>query len=99
MAKKQTTAAEKRHLDQLAAMPCVLCDVLGAGPTRAEIHHIREGQGASQRASHWLAVPLCPECHRGSLGVHGNRSLLRMAKLEELDLLAITISKLQGRAA
>lgn len=93
MAKRNSTAAERRHLKRVAALPCMLC-----GTQQAEVHHIREGQGASQRASHYLTVPLCPECHRGPLGVHGDRSLMRIQKLEELDLLAMTIEAL-GRAA
>lgn len=48
----------------------------------------------SQRASDWLTVPLCQECHTGPNGLHGNRSLLRIRKLEELDLLAMTIEAL-----
>lgn len=81
-----TTAAEKRHLDRVAQLPCVIC---GARPV--EIHHIREGQGMNQRASNWLTVALCPDCHRGPNGIHGNKSMLRIHKLEELDLLALTI--------
>jgi hypothetical protein len=55
------------------------------------LHHIREGQGAGQRASHWLVIPVCPECHQGPNGIHGDRSLLRIAKVSEVDLLARTI--------
>ena len=99
MSKKAKTAAERRHHERIASMPCVLCDLLGQGPTPAAVHHIREGQGMSQRASHWLVVPLCPECHQGDLGIHGDRTLLRIANVEEMDLLAITIEQLQGDAA
>ena len=81
-----TTAAEKRHMDRVAQLPCMVC---GSAPV--EIHHIREGQGMSQRASNWLTVPLCPSCHRGPNGIHGDKSMMRIHKLEELDLLALTI--------
>lgn len=57
-------------------------------------HHIREGQGMAQRASDFLAIPLCPECHQGQMGVHGDRTMLRIHKLTELDLLARTIELL-----
>ena len=57
-------------------------------------HHIREGQGMSQRASDFLAIPLCPDCHQGGMGIHGDRTLLRIHKLTELDLLARTIELL-----
>jgi len=48
----------------------------------------------AQRSSHWLTVPLCPSCHRGTNGIHGDRSLLKVRKMEELDLLAETLRRL-----
>lgn len=50
----------------------------------------------SQRASNWLTIPLCPDCHTGPNGLHGNRSLMRIQKIEEIDLLARTIEALHG---
>lgn len=47
-----------------------------------------------QRASDFLTVALCPDCHQGPLGVHGDRALLRIHKVDELDLLARTIAAL-----
>jgi len=88
------TRAEKQHLDRVSGLGCLVCAELGQPGIPAEIHHIREGQGASQRASHYLAVPLCHACHRGSKGVHGDRTLLRILKWGELDLLAETIRRL-----
>lgn len=81
--------AEARHMDRVAQLDCVLC---GARPV--EVHHLREGQGMSQRASNFLTIPLCPGCHRGPSGIHGDRSLMRIQKLDELDLLALTIEAL-----
>ena len=54
---------------------------------------IREGQGMSQRASNFLTIPLCPPCHTGPLGVHGNKAMMRIQKLSELDMLAWTIER------
>lgn len=88
-------AAEKRHLGRVAAMSCVLCERLGLPQQgRTYVHHARTGQGKSQRASHYLGIPLCYDCHQGQNGIHGDRSLLRIAKCEELDLLADVIKKL-----
>lgn len=86
-----TTAAEKRHMDRVAALPCVLC---GAMPV--ELHHIREGQGAAQRAQDTLVLPLCPGCHRGPNGVHGlgRKGFFTRYKKDELDLLAETLEAL-----
>lgn len=93
-----TTKAEKRHLDRVAALGCILCRYLGYGETPAEIHHIREGQGGAQRSSHYLGVPLCPEHHRGNSGVHGLgiRAFYTRYCLSELDLLVLTMEALFG---
>jgi len=84
------TKAERQHLSRLADLGCVLCRRLGLGETPAAIHHIREGQGMGQRASHFEAVPLCPEHHQGASGIHGlgRRAFERRYGLTELDLLA-----------
>lgn len=89
--------AELRHLNRLAGLGCILCRHLHLGETPAEIHHLRTGQGMSQRAPHWLAIPLCAEHHRGESGLHGmgTRAFERHYGLGELDLLALTIEALQ----
>jgi hypothetical protein len=82
---------EKRHLDRVASLPCCLC---GASPVH--VHHIRESQGMAQRASNWLTVPLCPDCHQGPKGVHGDQSMLRIMRMSEMDMLADTIRRLNA---
>lgn len=89
------TKAIQRYHDAVQSLGCVLCDMLDLMPTsRTTLHHIREGQGMGQRASDWLVVPLCEDCHQGKGGIHGDRSLLKIAKVEELDLLAETQRRL-----
>ncbi len=85
-----------RHLSRVARIGCILCNHLGISDSPAELHHLREGQGAAQRGSDWTAVPLCPEHHRGAIGVHGlgTRGFAARYKLDELDLLAMTIEAL-----
>lgn len=83
------TNNEKHYMDKVASLPCSVC-----GTRPVELHHLREGRGMSQRASNYLVVPLCPECHRGSLGFHGDKTRMRILKLDELDLLARTIEVL-----
>jgi len=63
--------AEKAHLSKVAALGCMVCRRIGYEGTPAEIHHPRRGTGLGQRASHYDAVPLCPEHHRGNSGIHG----------------------------
>jgi hypothetical protein len=97
---RRRTEAESRHLGRVKALRCVLCTELGMtqqGTTEA--HHIRAGQGGAQRASDWLAVALCEDCHRGPRGIHGDRSRLMQAKCTELDLLAWTLRDLDKEGA
>ncbi len=81
---------ESAYMGRVAELPCAIC-----GDMPAEVHHLREGMGMSQRASNFLTIPACPECHRGRRGLHGDKSLLRARKLTEMDLLASTIEALQ----
>ena len=74
----------------VASLGCVLCEDLGLGETPANLHHVREGQGMSQRSSDWLVVPLCKEHHQGATGIHGGK-FYQHWKMDELDLLAMTI--------
>ena len=90
------TKSERLYLGRVARLGCMLCKVMGYGETPAEIHHVREGQGMAQRAENWLAVPLCPEHHRGKHGLHGDREAFKLARVDEMDLLALTIGELNG---
>ena len=99
-----STAREKRHLARVGAMSCICCTLLGQQQVaRTEVHHGRTGQGGAQRASDFLVIPLCGSstksgpkdgCHRGPLGVHGDKTFLRILKCTELDLLAATLERL-----
>lgn len=93
---KYASKREKAHMDRVAGLGCILCRLLGQEQeSKTDLHHIREGQGMAQRASNWLVVPLCHDgCHQGRLGIHGDRTLLRIAKVDELDLLAATLNEL-----
>lgn len=59
------TKAEKQHLDRVQALGCMACRLMGYRDTPAEIHHPRAGTGAGRKASHFDAIPLCPNHHRG----------------------------------
>lgn len=80
---------------RVAEVGCILCHHLRLGHTLPSLHHIREGQGLSQRASDWLVVPLCWEHHQGDTGLHGlgKSGFYTKYKLDELDLLAMTIER------
>jgi hypothetical protein len=71
---------------KVADLPCACCGTEGV-----HLHHIREGQGMAQRASNFLVIPLCPDCHTGPSGLHGDKAMMNIKKLTELDMLASTI--------
>lgn len=80
--KPAMTRAERAHVDKLAQQPCVVCEAHGV-----EIHEIKQG-------AWFLSVPLCTDCHRGSLnGIHGQRRIWAVKKMDELDALAEAIRR------
>ena len=87
---RTANAAERRHLECIKSMPCAVCQA----PGPSDAHHIRQGQGMSQRAPHWLAVPLCKACHQGPDGIHGTKNLWRLRKVDEMSVLAQTIARI-----
>jgi hypothetical protein len=60
-------AADRRHLDAVAALGCCICGC------EAEIHHVRR-EGAPR--DHKRVIPLCPRHHRTGgqhVAVHAGR--------------------------
>lgn len=84
----------REYKSRVAGLGCVLCHHVGYGHVGASLHHVREGQGMGQRASDWLVVPLCREHHQGATGFHGlgKQGFYLRYRLDELDLLAMTLS-------
>lgn len=95
-----TTAAEKRHLDKVAGLGCVLCRVvLRIQDSPAEIHHPRTGTGAGRKASHMDAIGLCPTHHRlGNDAVHvmGRKAWERHHGITERELMQVTKNLIGG---
>jgi hypothetical protein len=84
-----TTIAEKKHMDRVAYLGCVVCRRMGYEGTPAELHHPRAGTGAGRRSSHMDVIPLCPEHHRGKTGLHGlgTKGFVKHYGYTEADLL------------
>ena len=84
--KKPPTAAERVHIARIKEMACIVCEA--PGPT--ECHELEQGL--------WFAsIPLCPDCHRGSInGIHGQRRIWNVKKLDEVKALALTVEKLMN---
>ena len=66
---------------RIKEMDCVVCGA--SGPS--ECHEIEQGQ--------WFtSMPLCPSCHRNEvLGIHGQKRMWAIHKLDELSALNKTI--------
>lgn len=68
--KKAATEAEKAYMNEVVELGCIVCMEHLNVWSPAEVHHTRDGMGASQRNSHYSILPLCPEHHRnGGPGV------------------------------
>jgi hypothetical protein len=56
---KRPTAAERRHIERVASLPCLVC---GA---RATVHHVTAGiHGGRVSRRHDRVTPLCPRHHQ-----------------------------------
>lgn len=82
---KAITRMEAAHLARVKESGCAVCDAGGI----VEAHHIRQGD-------HFTVIGLCPDCHRGPLGIHGDKTLWRIRKLDELGALNITLARCYG---
>ena len=82
--KAKPTASERLHIARIKAMSCIICEA--SAPS--ECHEINQGQ--------WFtSMPLCADCHRGSLnGIHGQRRLWNVYKMDELSALNETMRRL-----
>ena len=89
---KKPTKKESAYMGKVADMACLICG------QPAEVHHIRLGQGMSQRANNYLTVPLCAHHHRlGGFGeaIHASQRQFEVQQgWTELQMLAETIRRM-----
>lgn len=86
---KKISSAESAHLAAVKSLPCSVCDA----PTPSDAHHINQGQ-------HYTTVALCKDCHQGSFnGIHGQRRMWLVMKMDELAALNVTLHRLNQRKA
>ena len=83
-------AADKRHLDAVQGLGCLICLHMGYPDSPAEIHHVRTMHGRRITRDHSFVLPLCPIHHRiGGWGVAfhaGSREWQRIHGTEEMLL-------------
>ena len=85
------------HKGRLAALGCMVCRRLYGPhePGPVELHHLRkDGWG---RGDYRTLMPLCPDHHRGPLGVHGlgTKGFPRHYGFDQTDLLADALALLE----
>lgn len=79
--KKKKVVSDARRFSILTddLESCYAC-----GSTRnIELHEIFFGSTRNSSKRYGLVVPLCPECHQGTYGVHGSRGKLLNVTLKE----------------
>jgi hypothetical protein len=81
------TEWQRNHLRRVKELQCSVCD---AQPP-SDAHHIKQGQ-------HYTAVALCYACHQGRNGWHGEKTIWRIKKMDEIDALAVTIERMMTSA-
>jgi hypothetical protein len=75
---------ERLHLARVKELPCSVCNA--SGPSEA--HHFKQGL-------QYTCIALCVDCHRGPvLGLHGQKRVWAINKMDEIDALNITIMRL-----
>jgi hypothetical protein len=61
LAGRTPTAEEKRHLNRVTALGCIICQIYRNQHTPAEPHHL---DGKTKPGCHFKILPLCPPHHR-----------------------------------
>ena len=64
---RNPTAEEKRHMDRVSQIGCIVCRLQGFYGVPSEIHHVygktKKAKG-DFKGSHFYVLPLCFEHHR-----------------------------------
>jgi hypothetical protein len=79
---KPISYAESEHMRRVKESGCAVC---GSGGI-VEAHHIKQGR-------HFTTVGLCGYCHRGPQGIHGDKTMWRIHKMDEMDALNETLRR------
>lgn len=82
---KRISPAESEHMRKVKESGCAVC---GAGGI-VDAHHTEQG-------NHFTTIGLCPDCHRGPMGIHGDKTMWRIHKMNENDALNETLRRIYG---
>ena len=82
---KRISSSESEHMGKVKASGCAVCDARGV----VEAHHMKQG-------NHFTTIGLCDACHRGPMGIHGDKTMWRIHKMDENDALNETLRRVYG---
>jgi hypothetical protein len=82
---KAISRAESEHMGKVKESGCAVCGAAGV----VEAHHTKQG-------NHFTTIALCDACHRGPMGIHGDKTLWRIYKMDENDALNETLRRIYG---
>ena len=81
------TAADRRWLALVKSLPCVVC----GAPPPSEANHMVQGQ-------QYTTTALCQDCHTGTHGWHGDKTLWRIYKMDQLRAINATVKAIFERS-
>ena len=58
---RNPTSKEKKHMDRVSQLGCIVCFLNGFYGVPSEIHHI---EGKTKEGAHFKVLPLCYQHHR-----------------------------------
>ncbi len=91
--KASMTVAEREYVRWVKLQPCSVCDAGGGEGAPSDAHEPVQG-------AWWLSIALCTSCHTGPLlGLHGQRRMWAIQKMDELAALAVTIRRVHRAIA
>ena len=76
---------ESAHMAAVKESGCAVCNA----PAPADAHHMKQG-------CHYTTIGLCVDCHRGPMGIHGDKTMWRIHKITEIEALNETLRRVKG---
>lgn len=95
---RKPNAAEKRHMDKVAGLGCIVCRLFHNVYSPAAIHHI---EGKTKEGAHFKVLPLCGAHHQtGGYGIalHAGKKEFERKHGTEYELLDKTNELIQEAA-
>lgn len=83
------TRSEAAHLYRVKMSGCAVCGKESSEDVPADAHHIKQGE-------HYTTIGLCKACHQGPMGIHGDKTLWRIHKMDETTALNETLRRIYG---